>query len=86
MCVTLSRIFQCVGFKARYGGDTYEDAEVPMVGKISTALAAILLLGSVGFASARTAQHYDGASYSHHNEMFCNVPSEPCDNEHSVTN
>jgi hypothetical protein len=34
-----------------------------MVGKISTALAAILLLGSVGIASARTVQRYDGNSH-----------------------
>ena len=56
-----------------------------MVGKISTALAAILLLGSIGFASARTVQRYDGVSYSHRNEMFCYLPSSPCDNEHRVT-
>jgi hypothetical protein len=47
-----------------------------MVGKISTALAAILLLGSVGIASARTVQRYDGVSNSHQDEMFCYVPSE----------
>jgi len=56
-----------------------------MVGKISTALAAILLLGSVGIASARTVQRYDGVSNSHQDEMFCYVPSELCDNEHRVT-
>ena len=84
MHVTLSRIFQCVDFKRRHGGDTHRDEEVPMVGKISTALAAILLLGSVGIASARTVQRYDGNS--HHNEMYCYMPSDPCDNEHRVTN
>ena len=63
-----------------------------MVGKISTALAAILLLGSVGIASARTVQRYDGHSESywqhksHQNEMYCYLPSDPCDNEHRVTN
>ena len=57
-----------------------------MVGKISTPLAAILLLGSVGIASARTVQRYDGVSNFHQNEMFCYVPGEPCDNEHRVTN
>ena len=57
-----------------------------MVGKISTALAAILLLGSVGFASAQTFQRYDGVSYPHQNEMYCYMPSSPCDNEHRVTN
>jgi len=86
MRVTLGRIFQCVELKRRHGGDTHEDEEVPMVGKISTALAAILLLGSVGIASARTVQRYDGVSYSHQNEMFCYLPSSPCDNEHRVTN
>jgi hypothetical protein len=68
--------------------------EVHMVGKISTALAAILLLGSVGFASARTVQRYDfpshhrydGVGNSHQNEMYCYMPSDPCDNEHRVTN
>ena len=39
MRVTLGRIFQCEEFKRRHGGDTHEDEEVPMVGKISTALA-----------------------------------------------
>ena len=85
MHVTLSRIFQCVDFKRRHGGDTHRDEEVPMVGKIiSTALTAILLLGSVGIASARTAQRYDGKS--HQNETYCYMPSDPCDNEHRVTN
>ena len=59
-----------------------------MVGKISTALAAILLLGSVGIASARTVQRYDGVRNSHQNqnELYCYMPSDPCDNEHRVTN
>jgi hypothetical protein len=84
MRVTLGRIFQCEEFKRRHGGDTHKDEEVPMVGKISTALAA--MLGSVGVASARTVQRYDGVSYSHQNEMFCYLPSSSCDNEHRVTN
>jgi hypothetical protein len=84
MLVTLGRIFQCVEFRRRHGGDTHEDEEVPMVGKITTALAAILLLASVGIASARTVQRYDGNS--HQNEMYCYLPSDPCDNEHRVTN
>ena len=87
MRVTLGRIFQCEGFKRRHGGDTHEDEEVPMVGKIGTTLAAILLLGSVGIASARTVQRYDGVSRnSHQNEMYCYMQSDPCDNEHRVTN
>ena len=57
-----------------------------MVGKISTAIAAILLLGSVSIASARTVQRDDGVSYSHQNETYCYMPSEPCDNNHRVTN
>ena len=57
-----------------------------MVGKISTALAAILLLGSVGIASARTVQRYDGVNHSRQNETYCYMPSDPCDNEHRVTN
>jgi hypothetical protein len=57
-----------------------------MIGKtIITALTAILVLGSVGIASARTVQR-DRLSNSHHNEMYCYTPSEPCDNEHRVTN
>ena len=56
-----------------------------MVGKISTALAAILLLGSVGIASARV-QHYNGVNHSRQNETYCYMPSDPCDNEHRVTN
>ena len=85
MRVTLGRIFRCVEFRRRNGGDTHEDEEVPMVGKISTALAAILLLGSVGIASARV-QHYDGVNHSRQNETYCYMPSDPCDNEHRVTN
>ena len=57
-----------------------------MVRHFTTALAAALLLGSVGFASARTFQRYDGVTYSHQNEMYCYMPSSPCDNEHRVTN
>ena len=55
-----------------------------MVRSFITALVAALLLGSVGIASARTIQRYDG--YSHQNETYCYMPSEPCDNEHRVTN
>ena len=65
-----------------------KDEEVSMVGKISIALAAILLLGSVGIASARVVQRHDGATYSHQNqtETYCYMPSDPCDKEHRVTN
>jgi hypothetical protein len=61
------------------------DQEVPVVGKISTALVAIFLLGSVGAASAQTTR-FDGVSYPHSNEQFCYMPSSPCDNNHRVTN
>jgi hypothetical protein len=56
-----------------------------MVGKMSTALAAILLLGSVAVASAQTVR-FDGVNYPHSNEQFCHMPSSPCDNNHRVTN
>jgi hypothetical protein len=74
---TLGHIFQCVEFRRRHGGHTHEDEEVPMVGKISTALAAILLLGSVGIASARTVQRYDGVTNSHHNRCTAICPASP---------
>ena len=69
-------------------GKTVEkhDEEVDMVRHFTTALAAALLLGSVGIASAQTVQRYDGVSYPHQNEMYCYLPSSPCDNEHRVTN
>jgi hypothetical protein len=56
-----------------------------MVGKISTALVAIFLLGSVSVASAQNAR-FDGVNYPHSNEQFCYMPSSPCDNNHRVTN
>jgi hypothetical protein len=57
-----------------------------MVRSFTTALVAALLLGSVGVASAQTFQRYDGVSCPHQNEMYCYLPSSPCDNEHRVTN
>jgi hypothetical protein len=60
----------------------HHDEEVPMVGKISTALAAILLLGSVGIASAQPAR-FDGWTYPHSQEQYCYMPSSPCDNQHT---
>ena len=62
------------------------DEEVDMFRSFITTLVAALLLGSVGFASAQTFQRYDGVSYPHQNEMYCYMPSSPCDNEHRVTN
>ena len=73
------------------------DEEVDMVGKISTALAAALVLASVGAASARPAwettlvfapsvEQYDGWAYPHSEERYCYMPSSPCDNNHRVTN
>jgi hypothetical protein len=55
-----------------------------MVRHFTTALAAALLLGSVGFASAQTFQRYDGVTYSHQNEMYCYMPSSPCDNDEEM--
>ena len=68
-----------------------------MVSKISTALAAALVLASVGTASARPAwettrvfapsvEHYDGWAYPHSEERYCYMPSSPCGNNHRVTN
>jgi hypothetical protein len=70
-----------------------------MVRNISAALAAALVLASTGIASARTTRHatpertfaprverYDGVTYPHNDGSFCYLPSEPCDNEHRVTN
>ena len=55
-----------------------------MVGKITAALAAALVLASVGVASARPT--YDGVSYPHDNERYCYMPSSPCDNNHRMAN
>jgi hypothetical protein len=57
-----------------------------MVRHFTTALVATFLLGSVGFASAQTLQRYDGVTYPHQNELYCYLPSSPCDNNHRVTN
>jgi hypothetical protein len=57
-----------------------------MFHSFTTALVAALLLGSVGFASAQTFQRNDGVSYHHQNELYCYMPSSPCDNEHRITN
>ena len=70
-----------------------------MVGKISAALVAALVLGSAGVASARTAwdtrserafaptiKHYDGWTRAHGDERCCYMPSSPCDNNHRMTN
>jgi hypothetical protein len=70
-----------------------------MVGKISGALAAALVLASVGTASARPAwdatservfapsiEHYEGWAYPQSEERYCYMPSSPCGNNHRVTN
>jgi hypothetical protein len=67
-----------------------------MVNKISTVLAAALVIASVGAASARPAwettqffapnDHYDGVAYPHSDEGYCYMPSSPCGNNHRVTN
>jgi hypothetical protein len=77
--------------------DPPDNEEVNMVGKISTVLAAALVLASVGAASARpawettrvfapSAERYDGAIYPHSDERYCYMPSSPCGNNHRVTN
>ena len=67
-----------------------------MVGKLTAALAATLVLASVGVASARPAVmaqarapsvgEYGGWTYSHSAERYCYLPSSPCDNQHRMTN
>jgi hypothetical protein len=68
-----------------------------MVGKISTVLAAALVLASVGTASARPAwettrvfapsvERYDGAIYPLSDERYCYLPRSPGGNNHRVTN
>jgi hypothetical protein len=67
-----------------------------MVNKISTVLAAALVIASVGAASARPAwettrffapaERHDGVVYPHSDERFCYMPSSPCGNNHRVTN
>ena len=70
-----------------------------MTGKITTVLVVALVLGSVGFASARPAwettservfaasvEHYDGWTYPQSEEPYCYLPSWPCENQHRVTN
>jgi hypothetical protein len=62
-----------------------------MTGKITTVLVVALVLGSVGFASARPAwettaervfapsiEHYDGWTYPQSKERYCYLPSWPC--------
>jgi hypothetical protein len=73
------------------------DEEVYTFSKISTALAAALVLASVGAASARPAwettrvfapsvERYDGVIYPHSVKRYCYMPSSPCGNNHRVTN
>ena len=57
-----------------------------MVRSFTAALGAVLLLGSVGIASAQTVQRYNGVELSPSNEKYCYMPGSPCDNEHRVTN
>jgi hypothetical protein len=64
----------------------HHDEEVDMLRSFTTALVGALLLGSVGIASAQTVQRYDDVSYPHQSEMYCYLPSSPCDNNHRVTN
>jgi hypothetical protein len=68
-----------------------------MVRKITAALAAVLVLASMGVASARPtvmsvqalapgAEQPGGWTYSHSAERYCYLPSSSCDNEHRMTN
>jgi hypothetical protein len=70
---------------------------IAMIGKITAAAAAALLLASVGAASARptlmseqvfpsSVEHYDGLTYPHSTERYCYMPSSPCGNNHRMTN
>jgi hypothetical protein len=56
-----------------------------MVRNFTTALAAALVLGSAGIASARapSIEHYDG--YPQSEELYCYLPSWPCEQPHRVT-
>jgi hypothetical protein len=63
--------------------------EIEMVDKITAALALALMLFFAGAASAQastegTRSYYDQARPQA--EQFCYLPSEPCDNQHTVTN
>ena len=59
-----------------------------MVRNFTTALIAALVLGSAGIASAETAservfapsiEHYDGWTYPQSEELYCYLPSWPCE-------
>ena len=57
-----------------------------MVRNFTTALAAALLLEFCSALRRRDRSRYDGVSLPAQNEMYCYMPSSPCDNEHRVTN
>jgi hypothetical protein len=70
--------------------------EVMMTDKIAAALAAILVFASAVTASAEPAVYanrmrapvvrgYDSEP-PQRNTSYCYLPSEPCDNDHTVTN
>jgi hypothetical protein len=73
--------------------------EVAMTDKITAALAAVLVLGSAIAASAQPTVHasrmrgftpgvqvYQSEVPLRGNDQYCYLPSEPCDNDHTVTN
>jgi hypothetical protein len=70
--------------------------EVVMTDKIAAALATILVLASAVTASAEPAMHANRmrapAVRVYQSELpqgsapYCYLPSEPCDNDHMVTN
>jgi hypothetical protein len=68
---------------------SHSKMEIDMVDKITAGLALALMLFSAGAASAQpraeeARSYYDQARSQA--EQFCYLPSEPCDNQHSVTN
>jgi hypothetical protein len=70
--------------------------EVVMTDKIAVALAAILVFASAVTASAEPAVHTNRmpaptirayqSELPQDNASYCYLPSEPCDNDHMVTN
>jgi hypothetical protein len=70
-------------------GNTH-DEELDMVRNFTTALVAALALGSAGIASggvfAPSIEHYDGWTCPQSEELYCYLPSWPCEQPHRVTN
>jgi hypothetical protein len=58
-----------------------------MVRNFTTALAAALVFGLAGIASARapSIEHYDVWTYPQNEEPYCYLPSWPCEQPHGET-